>query len=222
VNIDRKAFLAASLPWTYLVTDRGLCRGRTLLSTVESALRGGVNVVQYREKEAGTRWMVEEAGAMAEICRRYGALFVVNDRVDVALAVRAQAVHLGQEDPPPELARKILGPGVIIGVSASSVTEALEAESRGADYIGAGAVFATPTKVEAPALGIAGLAQICRSVSLPVVGIGGLHAGNADAVMASGASGVTVVSAIVAAGDPEGAARELAEKVNRPTAGGGR
>lgn len=221
MNFDLKAFMASSLPWTYLVTDRGLCRGRTLLSTVESALRGGVNVIQYREKEVGTRWMVMEAGAMADLCRRYNALFVVNDRVDVALAVRAPAVHLGQEDLPPELAREILGPGVIIGVSASSVPEALEAESRGADYIGAGAVFATPTKVEAPALGLEGLAQICRAVSLPVVGIGGLHAGNAAAVMASGARGVAVVSAIVAAGDPEGAARELAEIVNRPAAGGG-
>lgn len=215
MNFDREIYRSSELPWTYLVTDRLMCGGRSLLAVVESALRGGVNVVQYREKEAGTRRMVEEAGALNELCRRYGVLFVVNDRVDVALAVRAPGVHLGQEDMPLAAARELLGPGVIIGVSASSVREAVEAEDQGADYIGASAVFATPTKKEAPALGLSGVAGICRAVSVPVVGIGGLHTGNAALVMATGAGGVAVVSAVMAAADPEKAARSLAQKVGR-------
>lgn len=213
MNFDRKQFWRAGPPWTYLVTDRRMCGGRSLLSVVELALRGGVNLVQYREKEAGTRRMLEESGALNSLCRRYGALFVVNDRVDVALAVRAPGVHLGQEDMPLAMARELLGPGVIIGVSASNVREAVEAEDGGADYIGAGAVFSTPTKAEASALGMEGLAQICRSVSIPVVGIGGLHAGNSAAVMAAGACGVAVVSAIMSADNPGEAAGNLARIV---------
>ncbi|MFZ5631343.1 MAG: thiamine phosphate synthase [Bacillota bacterium] len=214
MNFDRKAYWKAGLPWTYLVTDRGMCAGRSLLSIVEAALRGGVNVVQYREKKSGTRLMIEEAAAVNALCRKYGALFVVNDRVDVALAVGAPGVHLGREDMPPDAARKILGPGTVIGVSASSVPEAVEAGAQGADYIGASAVFSTPTKAEAPALGLDGLAGICRAVSVPVIGIGGLHQGNATAVIAAGARGVAVVSAIMAAADPEKAARDLARKVD--------
>lgn len=213
MNFDRKLFWRAGLPWICLVTDRRLCGGHSLLSVVESALRGGVNVVQYREKEAGTRRMLDEAGALNSLCRKYGALFVVNDRVDVALAVGAPGVHLGQEDMPPAVARELLGPEAVIGVSASSVREAVGAEDGGADYIGASAVFATPTKAEAPALGLAGLSEICRAVSVPVVGIGGLNTGNSAAVMAAGARGVAVVSAIMAADDPEGAAGNLVREV---------
>lgn len=201
--------------WTYLVTDGDMCGSRSLVAVVEAALAGGVNIVQYRHKGAGTRRMVEEAGALCGLCRRYGVLFVVNDRVDVALAVKAQGVHLGQEDMPLAIAREILGPEAIIGMSASNVREAVEAESGGADYVGASAVFATPTKGEAPAMGLEGLAEICRSVSVPVIGIGGLHQDNAAAVMAAGARGVAVVSAVMAAPDPEDAARKLAAKVGK-------
>ncbi|MDD4588336.1 MAG: thiamine phosphate synthase [Heliobacteriaceae bacterium] len=208
-----KAGWQANLPWTYLVTDRRLGCGRSLFSIVEAALKGGANVVQYREKSAGTRVLITEAAALKALCAKYGALFIVNDRVDVALAVGAPGVHLGQDDMPVTLARKLLGPEVIIGVSASSVVEAVAGAAAGADYIGASAVFATPTKTEAPALGLAGLTAICGAVSLPVVAIGGLNAGNAGGVLAAGAQGVAVVSAIMAAGNPEKAARELAALV---------
>ncbi|MZP30385.1 thiamine phosphate synthase [Heliobacterium undosum] len=203
------------VPWVYLVTDRRACGGRSFFHQVEAALRGGVNLVQYREKAAGTRQMVEEARALRDLCRRYGALFVINDRLDVALAVNAPAVHLGQEDMPLAEARRILGPDVCIGISASSVEEAVAAEQAGADYIGASAVFTTPTKAEAPGIGLKGMAAICRAVSIPVVGIGGLHAGNAASVVAAGGRGVAVVSAIMGADDPEQAARELAGEVAR-------
>lgn len=213
LGINKRAFLRSGQPWTYLVTDRQLCGRRSLFSIVELALRGGVNVVQYREKEASTRQMIEEAKSLLDLCLQYGALFVVNDRVDVALAVNAPSVHLGQEDMSLPLARKILGPDVIIGISASSVQEAKEAEKQGADCIGASAVFATPTKAEAPALGLEGLAQICQAVSIPVIGIGGLNTDNAASVLAVGARGVAVVSAIMAADNPEEAARRLTGKL---------
>ncbi|MBM7868160.1 thiamine phosphate synthase [Heliobacterium gestii] len=203
------------VPWIYLVTDRRACGGRSFFHTVEAALRGGVNIVQYREKAAGTGQMVEEAQAIHDLCRRYGALFVVNDRIDVAMAVNAPAVHLGQEDMPLAMARRILGADVCIGISASSVEEAIAAEQAGADYVGASAVFTTPTKAEAPGIGLEGLAAICRAISIPVVGIGGLHAGNAAAVVAAGGRGVAVVSAIMSAGDPEQAARGIAAEVAR-------
>ncbi|MBC9784602.1 thiamine phosphate synthase [Heliobacterium chlorum] len=211
--MDKNQFLQKSLPWTYLVTDRRICGDRSLFSVVEKALRGGVNVVQYREKEASTRQMIAEAGKIHELCRKYGALFIVNDRIDVALAVKAPGVHLGQEDMSLPMARRILGSDVIIGISASSVEEAQTAEKDGADYVGASAVFATPTKEEAPALGLAGLAQISYALSIPVVAIGGIHRGNAADVMAAGSSGVAVVSAVMAAEDPEEAARLLAKAI---------
>jgi thiamine-phosphate pyrophosphorylase len=194
----------------YLVTDRGLSRGRSAAVVVEAALRGGATVVQYREKAASTRRMIEEASELAAICRRYGAAFIVNDRLDVALAVDADGLHVGQGDMPADVARRLLGPGKLLGVSAGSVEEALRAAGEGADYIGASPVFATPTKEDAgPALGLEGLAAMSTRVSLPVVAIGGINLGNARALLIAGAAGLAVVSAIVAAEDVEGAARSL-------------
>jgi thiamine-phosphate diphosphorylase len=203
----------------YLVTDFGLSRGRRQVEVVEAALRGGVTVVQYREKSAPTRRMVEEARELRQLCKAAGVPFIVNDRIDVALAVDADGVHVGQDDMPAALARKLIGKGRILGVSARSVEEARKAEADGADYIGASPIFATPTKPDAPQpMGIEGLRVLARAVGIPVVAIGGMNAENAAPIIAAGASGVAVVSAIVAADDVQAAARAIraaVEKVRR-------
>lgn len=199
------------MDWTlYVITDAKLSRGRPHVEVIRAAIRGGATIVQYREKEGTTRQLLQEAQALRELTRAAGIPFIVNDRVDIALAVDADGVHVGQDDLPARIARRLMGPGKIIGVSASNLQEALEAEAEGADYIGAGPVFATPTKPDAaPPIGLEGLAEICRRVSIPVVAIGGIHEGNAGSVIEAGAAGVAVVSAIVAAPDVEDAARRL-------------
>lgn len=194
----------------YLVTDAGLARGRTHREIVDAAIRGGVTVVQYREKNASTRRMIEEAVELRDLCRAKGIPFIVNDRVDVALAVDADGVHVGQDDMPAALARKLIGRGKILGVSAENVAQARAAVADGADYIGASPIFATPTKPDAPPpMGIHGLEELCRACTIPIVAIGGLNATNAASIMRAGAAGVAVVSAIVSAEDVEAAAREL-------------
>ena len=194
----------------YLVTDTGLSRGRLCTEVVDAAIRGGVTVVQYREKSASTRRMIDEARELRQLCRAAGVPFIVNDRVDVALAVDADGVHVGQDDMQASLARKLIGKGRILGVSAGNVEEARRAEAEGADYIGASPIFATPTKPDAPApLGVEGLRAMARAVSIPVVAIGGINARNAAAIMAAGVAGVAVVSAIVSAADIEAAARAI-------------
>jgi thiamine-phosphate pyrophosphorylase len=198
----------------YLVTDRGLSRGRSTAEVVAAAVLGGVTVVQIREKEADTRDFVQEALAVGHLLKARGIPMIVNDRIDVALAVSADGVHLGQKDMPIAMARKILGPEMIIGISAESVADAVTAEKAGADYLGVSPIYATPTKTDtAAALGLEGLRQIRASVDLPLVGIGGLNAGNAAEAIRHGADGVAVVSAIVSADDPEKAARELSRIV---------
>jgi thiamine-phosphate pyrophosphorylase len=194
----------------YLVTDAGLSQGRSHAEVVEAAIRGGVTVVQYREKSAPTRRMIEEAREIRQLCRAAGVPFIVNDRVDVALAVDADGVHVGQDDMPAAVARRLIGKGRILGVSAGNVEEARKAVVDGADYIGASPVFATPTKPDAPqAMGIEGLRKLARAVGIPVVAIGGMNAGNAASIMAAGAAGGAVISAIVAAPDVEAAARAI-------------
>ena len=199
----------------YLVTDTGLSRARPTVRVVTEALRGGVTVVQYREKTAGTRAMIEEARELRALCRAAGVPFIVNDRVDVALAVDADGVHVGQDDMPAALARRIIGPEKILGISAVDPEEAGRAEAEGADYIGASPIFATPTKTDAPpAMGVEGLRRLAAAVRIPVVAIGGMNAGNSAAMMAAGAAGVAVVSAIVAADNVEEAARAVRRAVD--------
>ena len=199
-----------------MVTDAGLSRGRSLPRIVEAAIHGGVTVVQYREKNASTRRMIEEATELCRLCHAANVPFIVNDRLDVALAVDADGVHIGQDDMPVTIARRLLGRGKILGVSAGSTEEARKAVEDGADYIGASPVFSTPTKPDAPPpLGIEGLRRITRSVGIPVVAIGGINEGNAAAIMEAGAAGIAVVSAIVAAEDVEAAARTLRAVVGK-------
>jgi len=218
INVKPKRRLPP-LPWLYLVTDRKLAGGRQLFRVVEQAILGGVNFVQYREKQGDTRTMLGEAQVLAQLCRDKGVPLVINDRVDIALAVNADGVHLGQSDMPLKLARDILGPDALIGISASCVAEALEATRGWADYLGASAVFATSTKENAPALGIAGTTTLCQEVAIPVVAIGGINEHNAREVLASGVAGIAVVSAIMASNDPREAAsrlkQALREKPNR-------
>ena len=198
----------------YLVTDRALARGRSTAALVREAVAGGATCVQVREKNGGTREFLEEARAVQAALRGTGVPLIVNDRVDVALAIGADGVHLGQQDMPIAEARR-LGPAEwIIGVSAECVEDAIRAEREGADYVGVSPVFATPTKTDtALPLGLEGLRQMRAAVKIPLVAIGGIHAGNAREVIRAGADGLAVVSAIVSADSPREAARQLRREI---------
>ncbi|OPY86465.1 MAG: Thiamine-phosphate synthase [Syntrophaceae bacterium PtaU1.Bin231] len=194
----------------YLVTDTGLSCGRPDEEIVACAIRGGARVVQYRDKDACTRRMIETARSLCGLCRAHRIPFLVNDRLDVALAVDADGIHVGQDDMPVPLARRLLGPGKILGVTAHTVEEALKAIEEGADYIGASPIFTTATKSDiGEPIGLNGLEKIAAACRVPVIGISGINAANADKVIRAGAAGVAVVSAIVSAEDVEKAAREL-------------
>jgi thiamine-phosphate pyrophosphorylase len=200
----------------YLVTDRGLSAGRPTLDIVRAAVAGGATCVQLREKDCPTREFIGEALAIRGFLSSRGIPLIVNDRLDVALAVGADGVHLGQSDMPLAMARAIVGDTLLIGISAESVADAIAAERGGADYLGVSPVFATPTKTDTAApLGLKGLAAVRRAVGVPLVAIGGIGRDNAAAVIGSGADGVAVVSAIVAAPDPEQAAREIRRAIHR-------
>ena len=200
----------------YLVTDRGLSRGRSTVDIVRAAVAGGVTCVQLREKSCGTREFVDEARAVRALLAGTGVPLIVNDRIDVALAVGADGVHLGQTDMRIADARRLTGPGMLIGISAECLEDAVRAQAEGADYIGVSPVFSTPTKTDtAPPLGLAGIAAIRAAVSLPLVGIGGIGPANAAAVIRAGCDGIAVVSAIVSAADPRKAAAELKTTILR-------
>ncbi len=194
----------------YLVTDRSLAHGRSTVDIVRAAVAGGATCVQLREKHASTRDFLNEAKAVRALLKDLGVPLIINDRVDVALAVEAEGVHLGQTDMPIADARRIVGRSMLIGISAECVEDALRAEAEGADYVGISPVFATPTKTDtAPALGLSGVAAIRARVSLPLVGIGGIGPANAAEVIRAGCDGIAVVSAIVAAPSPRDAAAAL-------------
>lgn len=200
----------------YVITDSKLSRGRNHRQVIEAAIRGGATLVQYRKKNATTRQMVVEALELCKLCRAYSVPLIVNDRIDVALAVDADGVHVGQDDMPASLARKLIGRDKIMGVSAENVEQALAAIADGADYLGVGAIFATATKPDAgEPIGLAGLERIARVSTIPIVGIAGINLSNAANVIRAGASGVAVVSAIVGADDVQAAARELRGVVDR-------
>jgi thiamine-phosphate pyrophosphorylase len=199
----------------YLVTDRGLAGGRSTLDIVRSAVQGGVTCVQLREKDCSTLEFIEQAVTIKDFLKSQGVPLIINDRVDVALAVEADGVHLGQSDMPLDIAKKIIGDSMIIGISAESLEDAIRAEEGGADYLGVSPIYATPTKTDtAPALGLEGLRAIRENVGIPLVGIGGLNRETAAAVIQNGGDGVAVVSAIVAAGDPMMAAADLKQIID--------
>ncbi|EMA65022.1 thiamine phosphate synthase [Halorubrum kocurii] len=201
---------------TYLVTQESRSAGRETAAVVEAALSGGVDAVQLREKGRPARERYELGRRLRDLTADAGVPLIVNDRIDLAAAVDADGVHLGQSDLPAEIARGRLGDEAIVGVSASTVPEARAAAEAGADYLGVGAVYRTGTKDvpdETNGVGPERVAAIADAVDLPVVGIGGIDAGNAGAVTAAGAAGVAVVSAVTAAADPRAAAAELREVV---------
>ena len=185
----------------YLVTDDGCLQGRALIDCVREALEGGVTLVQYRAKTASSAEMYAEALQLKALCDSFNVPLIINDRLDIALAVGAAGVHLGQDDLPCAAARKILGEDYIIGVSAHNPAEAKAALQSGADYLGCGAVFGTATKADVQKLGTEGLAAICKAKGLPVVGIGGVTANNYREVRAAGADGAAIVSGILAQPD---------------------
>lgn len=198
----------------YLVTDPDLPRGKPLLAVVAAALSGGVTVVQLRDKRSSLREMLELGAEMRRISQLHHAPFLVNDRVDLALALEADGVHVGPADLPPLEARRLMPPPRLLGVSTGTIQEALAAQEAGADYIGAGPVFPTATKPAAGfPIGPEGIRSIAEAVRIPVIGIGGINAGNAESVVEAGAAGVAVVSAIIGAEDPESAAREIRARV---------
>ncbi len=185
----------------YLVTDDGCLQGRALIDCVREALEGGVTLVQYRAKTASSAEMYAEALQLKALCDSFNVPLIINDRLDIAMAVGAAGVHLGQDDLPCAAARKLLGEDYIIGVSAHNPAEAKTALQSGADYLGCGAVFGTATKADVKKLGTEGLTAICREKGLPVVGIGGVTADNYREVRAAGADGAAIVSGILAQPD---------------------
>lgn len=199
-----------SLGELYLVTDRALSGSRPLEELVARAVRGGVSIVQLREKEASTRYFVEAAARMKSLLDPLGVPLLINDRVDVALAVGAAGVHIGQEDMPYPLARCLLGPQAIIGLSVETEAQVLEAEAFDVNYLAVSPVFLTPTKTDTRgSWGLEGLARVRRLSRHRLVAIGGLNSRNAADAVTAGADSIAVVSAICAAPDPEAAAAEL-------------
>ncbi|MBO7241852.1 MAG: thiamine phosphate synthase [Methanobrevibacter sp.] len=195
----------------YLVTDRRNKTDEEFLNIIEEAIKGGTTIVQLREKTASTKEFYELALRVKEITSRYGVPLLINDRIDIALAVDSEGVHIGQDDMPADIAREIIGDDKILGVSASTVEEAKKAEMDSADYIGSGAVFPTATKDDADSVSKEELKEIVDSIDIPVVAIGGITVENANTLKGSGIAGFSVVSAIMSAEDPKEASRKLKE-----------
>jgi len=197
-----------------MVTDSGLSRGGTL-SDVEQAVRAGCGIIQYREKHKNTREMIIEAGKIKNICGEW-AVFLVNDRVDVALAVDADGVHIGQDDMPLEIARELLGCGRIIGVTVHDVEEAIEAERAGADYIGVSPVFETGTKKDAGrAFGLSMITEVRERVNIPIVAIGGITRENVGGVIRAGADIAAAISAVVCSDDVQKVTKDFIAVIQR-------
>lgn len=198
----------------YLVTDEVALKGRELLPVVEEALQGGVTLVQYRNKNAEGGKLYEEALALKKLCDKYSVPLIIDDRLDIAMAIKAAGVHIGQDDIPCNIARQVLGDDYIIGVSAHNPVEAQKAIDDGADYLGCGAVYATTTKAKVTALGLDGLAAIRRAVQIPIVGIGGVDLSNAKDVLSVGVEGVAIVRAILGAEDVVATTQEFVKIKN--------
>ena len=194
----------------YLVTDRALCGQRPLEDVVSMALQGGAACIQLRDKEASTRFFVEEAQSVKAIMAPFRASLIINDRVDVALAVGADGVHIGQGDMPYAIARRLMGPRAIIGLSVETWEDVEKAQALDVGYLGISPVFETPTKTDTKGnWGLEGLTRIRAATGLPLVAIGGLNASNAADAIRAGADSIAVVSAICSAHDPFRAALEL-------------
>ena len=198
----------------YLVTDEVALKGRELLPVVEEALQNGVTLVQYRNKNAEGGKLYAEALALKKLCDKYNVPLIIDDRLDIAIAVKAAGVHIGQDDIPCKIARQVLGDDFIIGVSAHNPQEAQQAIDDGADYLGCGAVYGTTTKAKVTALGLDGLAAIRRAVDIPMVGIGGVDLSNVKDVLATGVEGAAIVRAILGAEDVATTVKEFVKIKN--------
>ena len=192
----------------YLVTDKS-DDVEKFLNTIEEAIKGGVTVVQIREKTAETLDFYNLALKVKEITSKYEVPLIINDRVDVALAIDADGVHVGQSDMPCDVTRKLIGADKILGVSAATIEEAKKAQNDGADYIGTGAVFPTSTKDDAPKITKQDLKEIVESIDIPVVAIGGISKDNAHELIDTGIAGLSVVSAIMSSDNPKKSSEEL-------------
>lgn len=193
----------------YVITDEKIGLGRSHLFLAEEALKGGATVIQLRDKEKSGRELYRIGIKLREITKKYRALFIVNDRLDIALAVGADGVHLGMNDLPISVARRIAGNNFIIGASVSSPEEAVLAEKEGADYISAQSIFKTSSKEDVNVIGIEGLKAIVKVSSLPVIAIGGINKDNVRDVMNTGVKGIAVISAVVSKEDVKSATEEL-------------
>ena len=193
----------------YLVTDRQLMSCDSLTEAVEQAILGGCTMIQLREKELSSLEFYNQAVAVKQVTDKYHIPLIINDRIDIAMAVQATGVHIGQHDLPAAAVRKVIGENMLLGVSASSIVEAIQAQQDGADYLGVGAMFPTGTKTDADSVSMEELQKIRAAVSLPIVVIGGINKGNAGRFKPMGIDGLAVVSAIIAQSDIKVAAAEL-------------
>lgn len=193
----------------YLVTDRSVMSTNTVEHSVELAIQGGCTLVQLREKTLSSLEFYETAVRVKAVCDRYKVPLVINDRVDIALAVDAAGVHVGQSDLPAGIVRGMIGDGKILGVSASNLAEALQAERDGADYLGVGAMFATGTKADAKSVSMNELKEIRTAIRLPIVAIGGINQDTIPLLQGMGIDGIAVVSAIVSEDDIALAAKKI-------------
>ena len=199
----------------YAVTDRSWLGGHTLYQDVEAAIKGGATFIQLREKKLDEEHFLEEAKEIKELCKKYRVPFVINDNVDIALAMDADGVHVGQSDMEAGMVREKLGPDKIIGVSAQTVEQAILAEQKGADYLGVGAVFPTGSKDDAVEVSHDTLKAICEAVHIPVIAIGGISTGNVMELSGSGICGIAVIRAIFAKPAIETAANELRKQTEK-------
>ncbi len=215
---SRRAFLRDA--GVYLVTEEALSGGRSSVEVARAALQAGVRIVQLREKEGTARRALEIGQALRALTLEHGALLVVNDRVDLAIAIGADGVHVGQEDLPVAVARSLLGPDALIGLSITDARQLAAADAAEADGLGVGAIFPTGSKADATDTGLELLARSRAATSAPIVAIGGITAANAGDAVRAGADVVAVISAITGAADPGAAARALLDAVARVRAAG--
>lgn len=205
--------MIGQLSGLYVITDSQLCPGRTHVQIAKAAVKGGARFIQIRDKQANDREFYETALEVREITEEAGVLMFVNDRIDVAAAVGADGVNIGQTDLPVDIARGLLGDSVIIGVSADTIEQAKKAQEDGADYVGFGPIFPTSTKLDAgPVSSLETLRKVCHEISIPVVAIGGISLENIGSVAANGASCAAVVSAVVCADDMAAATANLSKE----------
>lgn len=199
----------------YLVTDEKIGLDRSHVYISRQALKGGARVIQLRDKQKSSRALYDISVKLRQLTKKFGALFIINDRLDIALAAQADGVHLGKEDLPVPVARKIAGKRFIIGTSVSTPQQALKAQQEGASYLSVQSIFETTSKDDVETVGLKPLKAICGQSRIPVIAIGGIHAGNVEQVFKAGAAGIAVISAIAAQQDISQAARRLKEKIDQ-------